>query len=294
MSYDFKSTSYEFKSMSYEFKSARYESNQVRTWLQSWYEKKVKYLFNCYFCHCNNLGDLMARVYTEQILRVLNKNQITDLFLKKQEQTNTTIASLTAEIKRLNKNCQKLESDVSVIKNVTNILPNQMSSIERQCCKKVRYSRHECVWVVGLPSSIEDKELEPTVCRVFQHIGVDITGERIEACHHLKKQSVRTIVKFSRRKDSEHVMRRKSELRKLKSSDLDLPNGTKLYINESLCSYYRFLWNKCKKLWNKQGIFSFFTINGSIRIKIRENGPYNIIHIDDFKDILPDQDFTMS
>ena len=87
----------------------------------------------------------MARVYTEETLKALNNIQIIDLFLKTQEQTNTTIASLTAEIKRLNKNCQKLESDVSVIKNVSSILSNQMSSIERQCCKKARYSRRECV-----------------------------------------------------------------------------------------------------------------------------------------------------
>ena len=237
----------------------------------------------------------MSGVYTEETLRALNKNQIIDLFLKTQEQANTTIASLTAEIKRLNENFQKLESDVSVVKNVNNILSKQMSSIERQCWRNAQYSRRECVEVVGLPSSIEDKDLEPTVCRVLQHIGVGITGEGIEACHRLNKQSDRTIVKFSRRKDCEHVMRKKSELRKLKPSELDLPNGTKLYINESLCPYYRGLWNQCKKLWNKRGIFSFFTVNGSIRIKIRENGPYNIItHIDDLKDIFPDEDFTMS
>ena len=46
----------------------------------------------------------MAGVYTEETLRALNKNQIIDLFLKTQEQTNTTIASLTAEIKLLNQN----------------------------------------------------------------------------------------------------------------------------------------------------------------------------------------------
>ena len=57
----------------------------------------------------------MAGVYTEKTLRALNKNQIIDLFLKAQEQTNTTIASLTAEIKRLNENFEKLESDVSII-----------------------------------------------------------------------------------------------------------------------------------------------------------------------------------
>ena len=52
----------------------------------------------------------------------LNKIQIIDLFLKTEEQANTTIASLTAIIERLNENFPKLESDVSVVKNVNNIL----------------------------------------------------------------------------------------------------------------------------------------------------------------------------
>ena len=78
---------------------------------------------------------------------------------------------------------------------------------------------------------------------MLQHIGVDITEERIKACHRLNKQSDGTNVKFSRRKDCEHAMQKKkvnfNHLRKIKPSELDLPNGTKLYINESLCPYYR-------------------------------------------------------
>ena len=66
----------------------------------------------------------MARVYTDETLKALNKSQIIDLFF---------IASLTAAIKRLNENFQKLESDDSVVKNVNNILSKQMSSIDRQC-----------------------------------------------------------------------------------------------------------------------------------------------------------------
>ena len=149
--------------------------------------------------------------------------------------------------------------------------------------------------MVRLLLSIEDKELEQTVCRMFQHIEAVIMGERIEACFRLKRQSGRTIVRFFRRKDCEHVMRKKSELKKLKPSDLDLPSGTILYINESLCPYFRGLLNRCRKLGKKQRIFSFFTVNGSIRIKVRKNDPYNIIitHIDDFKDFFPDEDFTM-
>ena len=110
----------------------------------------------------------MDGVYTEEKLRALNKKQIIGLFLKIQEQTNTTVASLTAEIKRLNENFHKLESDVSVIENVNNILSKQMPSIERQLWKNAQRSRRECNEVVGLPSSIDDKELQPIVCRILQ------------------------------------------------------------------------------------------------------------------------------
>ena len=72
----------------------------------------------------------MAGVYTVETLRALNKNQIIDLFIKLKNKL-TTITSLTAEIKRLNENFQKLESDFSIIKNVNNILSKQVSSIER-------------------------------------------------------------------------------------------------------------------------------------------------------------------
>ena len=174
-------------------------------------------------------------------------------------------------------------------------LSKQMSSIEKRCWKNAQYLQRECVAGVGLPSSIEDKNLEPTVCKGVSAYWCWHNGESIKACHHLNKQSGRTIVTFSRRKDCKHVMwKKKSELRKWKPSKLDLPNRTKLYINESLCPYYRGLWNQCKKLWNKQGIFSFFIVNGSTRTKIRKNGPYKITHIADFKDIFPDEDFTMS
>ena len=75
----------------------------------------------------------MGGVYTDEALMALNKIQIIDLFLKTRGQSNTTIASLTAEIKRLKENSQKLASDVSVVINVNNILSKHMSAIERQC-----------------------------------------------------------------------------------------------------------------------------------------------------------------
>ena len=96
----------------------------------------------------------MVGVYSEGTLPALNKNHIIDLLPKTQEQTNTTIISLTLEIIRLNENFRKLEPDLSVVRNVKNVLSQQMSSIERLCLKKSQYPRRECVGVVGIPSSI--------------------------------------------------------------------------------------------------------------------------------------------
>ena len=131
----------------------------------------------------------------------------------------------------------------------------QLSSVERQCWKNAQYSLRECVEAVGIPSSVEHEQLEPTVCRILHHIGVNIPGDKIEACHRQGKNSDKTIVKFSSRKDCGHTMCVKKYLKDLDATVLDLPAGTKLYINDRLCPYYKGLWNETKKPWNKKKYF---------------------------------------
>ena len=59
--------------------------------------------------------------------------------------------------------------------------------------------------MVGVTLSVEDIDLEPTVCMMLQDFGLDITGERIEVFHCLKKQIDGNLVRFLGRKDSEHA-----------------------------------------------------------------------------------------
>ena len=92
-----------------------------------------------------------------------------------------------------------------------------MSSIEVLCWKNTQYSRPERVEVVGIPSSVEDKDF-------------GIMEKLLETCHCLKKQSDRNIIKFLRRKDCEHAMQ-KSELRKLNHLNWIY---IMIYINETL------------------------------------------------------------
>ena len=58
------------------------------------------------------------------------------------------------------------------------------------------------------------------------------------------------------------------DLKSLDPTELDFPEGTRIFINESLCAYYRRLWNKCKKLNCMGKLNVFFVSNGTIKVKI--------------------------
>ena len=125
--------------------------------------------------------------------------------------------------------------------------------------------------VVGIPMSVRDNVLEQKVWDVIQETGVDICDRDIQACHRLKEK-VQTIVKFTNRKDCLRILRVKRQLQDLDPSVVNLPEGTKIFINGSLCTYYQGIWNKCKKLRDKQKVYQHYTINGLIRLRIEESG----------------------
>ena len=81
-----------------------------------------------------------------------------------------------------------------------------------------------------------------------------------------------------RRKDSRRVLLNKKKLKQLKPKPLNLPAGVKIYINESLCPYYKKLWTKCRKLWDAKRILSFWVSNGSIRVKLVNENVSIITH----------------
>ena len=90
-------------------------------------------------------------------------------------------------------------------------------------------------------------------------------------------------------------MRVKKRLKDLNPANLSFPEGTKLYVNDSLCPYNRGLWNERKKLWNNKKIYSYFAVNGTVRIKQGENGLYkSITRINDLSALFPEEQISMS
>ena len=194
-------------------------------------------------------------------MKSYHKQQLIKLFLKVQQLPNETISKLTDEIKLLKENYKKLESDILVSKTVSSLLTDQMNNVERPCWANAQYSRCECLEVVRIPSSVKIKDLEGKVCSVFNRIGVAVNPDDIEACHRFYND-LKAIVKFSKRKLCQQVLREKKELKNVDPSEFDFPEGTAIFISESLCSYYKMLWNKYKKPWEKKLICTYFTSNG--------------------------------
>ena len=198
------------------------------------------------------------------------------------------IAKLTTEVKDLLAHSKKLEVDVAIVRNKNSKLVERVVTTECQCWKNAQYSRRDTLEVVGILMSVRDNVLEQKVCDVFQEIGVDLCDPDIQAYHRLKDKD-RTIVKFTNRKDCLRILRGKRQLKSLDPAAVDLPEGTKIFVNESLSPYYRGIWNKCKKLRDKQKVHQYYTVNGLICLRIEEFGQAKIItHMVDLQNLFPD------
>ena len=103
-----------------------------------------------------------------------------------------------------------------------------------------------------VPQRNEQIYLQTTVLNVFDKIDPPVDPQNIEARHRLKSndngRSNKVILKFSKRKDMVRVMSKKKFLKNANLDGTGLPPSTSLFINPSLCSYYKYLWSKCKAL----------------------------------------------
>ena len=140
---------------------------------------------------------------TSDNLNKYSKQQLVDMLLER-EAVSKSIIDLTSEVKSLTGLVTRLETDLSVVKHVNDALQKQLILTERQCWANAQYSRRECIEVSGIPTSVTDNNLEGKVLEVFEKLGVPVKEENVEACHRIKQNSDRTIIKFSRRKPTDH------------------------------------------------------------------------------------------
>ena len=203
-----------------------------------------------------------------------SKKDLINLLIEKDQ----TVKSLQERIDNIEK--QLKESDV------TKVL-GRLNNIERSAFQQQQYARRESIELVGLPENINGAELEKKVVKVFEHAGVAVKERDFHAIHRLKKKSI-VIAKCVNRRDAIAILRAKQSLRDTTDDDRKkLGVSGKIYVNESLCPEYRRLLGICNGLHKAKKLASFFTINGSIKVTLKEGGEKSIIgHMDDLNKLV--------
>ena len=156
--------------------------------------------------------------------------------------------------------------------------------MKRQCWANAQYSRREFLEFVGIPHYVDDNSLDEKFIQVFEKVGCNIDSSNIEACHRTTKRNDRVIVKFPSRKDRQQVLSVKKNLQKLTMEDIGLTGDNKVFINHSLCPYYRALWSKSNALLNMGKINRLMVSNRTVKVKISEiSAPISVTHADFIK-----------
>ena len=209
---------------------------------------------------------------SESVLKKLHKDETINLALDYQSKFDSTLAAIKNELSDLNKDFEQLRSDLSITKLVNTKLKEKVVSLERQTWSNSQYSRRECLELSGIPETIENKDLEGTVLGIFEKLNVMVDPSSVEHCHWIKpsKGAKKVIVKLSRRKDASKIRLLKKGLKGMNLSSLGI--NSVVYINDSLCTYYKMLWGQCRKLLLNKWIPSFWVTNGTIKFKTVENG----------------------
>ena len=231
----------------------------------------------------------MASNLSEDTLKSLKKDDIIKLFINFQKEVLSKIDNLSNEVKMM---FGKIESDVQIVKNANKLLRQQVTELQRNTWSNSQYSRRDCLEIVGFSDEVGYNSLEEKVCELFGKIGNPITNDKIQAVHRLHNKKS-TIVKLCNRKDCLSILKSRNKLKDISMEELGFTPGTKIFINESLCSYYKVLWSKSKQLFLKKKIAAFYTTNGTVKIRIRENSaPISITHDVDLAEHFPDFDFN--
>ena len=227
----------------------------------------------------------------EAALRNLGKEEIIKLTLEYQSKFESTLSNtndIKTDLSELRKYHEKLESDFIITKEVNTKLCNKMKFLERQCWANEQYSRRVCLEISDVPESFVVNDLEGKVLKLLEKIDVGVHPDHIEACNWIKSNAgpKKVIIKLSRRKEADKIRWAKKKLRGLNSSSIGINSA--VYINDSVCRYYKNLWGKFKKLWLNKFIHGFWTSNGSIRLKPTETGNVRVItHDADLEELFP-------
>ena len=184
--------------------------------------------------------------YSLSFLIKLPREELTDIVLDYQHKFDNSVSSISAELLELKAKFTKMESDLAISPNANVKLVERLVVTEQKYWANEQYSTRECLEISGISESVNDNALEDKIQGVLRGTDVEVDTEKNESCHPLKGKGSRgpssktfLILKLSKRKDAEKIKLNKKKLRNIDHKKIGLSPGTKIFINESMCGYYK-------------------------------------------------------
>ena len=126
--------------------------------------------------------------YSLPSLIKLTREELVNILPDYQHKFDNSLGSINAELLELKTKFTKMESDLTISRNVNVRLMERLLVTERKFWANEQYSRRECLEISGIPESVSDNALEYKIQGVFRGIDVKVDTENIESCDRLKRK----------------------------------------------------------------------------------------------------------
>ena len=98
------------------------------------------------------------------------------------EKSCKRLDKLSNTVDNLSSKLNQVESSLVVTKTVNDNLLNGITLLDRSLYFQEQSSRRECLEVVGIPTSVDDKNLQSTVSNILNEIDVPCGSEDPKDC----------------------------------------------------------------------------------------------------------------
>ena len=155
--------------------------------------------------------------YSLSFLIKLTREELANIVLDYQHKFDNSLGSINAKLLELKTKFTKMESDLTIFRNVNVKLMERLVVTERKYWANEQYSTKECLEISGIPESVRDNALEDKIQGVLRGIDAEVDSENIESCHRLKGRGSkgRVILKLFNRKDAEKIKLNKKTLKNI-------------------------------------------------------------------------------
>ena len=174
----------------------------------------------------------------ENVLDALNKQQLIQMVLN----LNQTISKLHEDFQR-----------------VTNL---RLYHLERNLCMSQQYNRRDTLEIIGIPMHVEEQQMEDEIIEIFKDAKVTVNRQNIkkmdvQAAHRIGKKGV-VIVKVVNRKFIRAALINGKNL----ASNKRYGDETRLFLNDSFTSEFRFLNYVIRRAAKDKRLFKYKVRNG--------------------------------